>query len=229
MIFVPWVLNRSQDREQLRALVSTETEMLEKIDYAIAAKASCPLCCFAHLLTLWRPFFFIFFIFNSLGHAVRIQNLNSQEYALVPDLKVHSGVDWTHPEPWPTSSIVPLQSQQSTDAAACWPRCFNGKSIKAWGMYSVLSLFLSLSTPSLAVHLSYTMVITTSRLAAIALVLCSVLSAVSASPISIEHAAATPDDYSAENNHNVKVRLANWPASVSISPFHSPWTLLFIQ
>ncbi|KAF9377351.1 hypothetical protein CPB97_010265 [Podila verticillata] len=48
------------------------------------------------------------------------------------------------------------------------------------------------------------MVITASRLAAIAVVLCSVLSAASASPISIELAAATPDDYSAENNHNVK-------------------------
>ncbi|KAG0357395.1 hypothetical protein BG005_003593 [Podila minutissima] len=48
------------------------------------------------------------------------------------------------------------------------------------------------------------MVITTSRLASIALVLCSVLSAVSPVPISTENAAATPDGYSAENNYNVK-------------------------
>ena len=53
-----------------------------------------------------------------------------------------------------------------------------------------------------------TMITTTSRLATIALVLCSVLSAVSASPISIENA-ATSDDFSAENHYNVKVRLAN--------------------
>ncbi|KAF9282911.1 hypothetical protein BGZ88_010788 [Linnemannia elongata] len=48
------------------------------------------------------------------------------------------------------------------------------------------------------------MVITTSRLAAIALVLCSVLSAASAFPISNKHAATTPNAFSAENNYNVK-------------------------
>ncbi|KAG0028659.1 hypothetical protein BGZ82_008328 [Podila clonocystis] len=48
------------------------------------------------------------------------------------------------------------------------------------------------------------MIATTSRLAAIALVLCSILSAVSASPIPIKLAAANTDDYSAENNGNVK-------------------------
>ncbi|KAG0342982.1 hypothetical protein BG000_010875 [Podila horticola] len=48
------------------------------------------------------------------------------------------------------------------------------------------------------------MITTTSRLAAIALVFCSVLSAVSAFPVSNEPAAATPEDFSAENHHSVK-------------------------
>ncbi|KAF8927396.1 hypothetical protein BGZ47_002166 [Haplosporangium gracile] len=49
------------------------------------------------------------------------------------------------------------------------------------------------------------MVIPTSRLAIIALVLYSVVSADSALPISIKHAATTLDAFSAENNYNVKL------------------------
>lgn len=64
------------------------------------------------------------------------------------------------------------------------------------------------------------MTFTMSRLAAIALVLCSVLSAASAIPISPEHAAATPDTLSAQNNGNVKVRLADRSAGVYISLIH---------
>ncbi|KAG0292094.1 hypothetical protein BGZ96_004545 [Linnemannia gamsii] len=50
------------------------------------------------------------------------------------------------------------------------------------------------------------MVFTTSRLAAIALVFCSVLSATSAVPVSLEQTAATPDAFSALNHGNVKCR-----------------------
>lgn len=73
------------------------------------------------------------------------------------------------------------------------------------------------------------MITTTSRLAAIALVFCSVLSAVSAIPVSNEQAAATPEDFSAENHHSVKVRFANRPASVSISVFSHTIQPLFIR
>ncbi|KAF9117964.1 hypothetical protein BGW39_001611 [Mortierella sp. 14UC] len=48
------------------------------------------------------------------------------------------------------------------------------------------------------------MFITTSRLATAALVLCSVLSAVSAFPISTEPASVAVDTYADENSHNVK-------------------------
>ncbi|KAG0273289.1 hypothetical protein BGZ95_010885 [Linnemannia exigua] len=48
------------------------------------------------------------------------------------------------------------------------------------------------------------MIIASSRWATVAIVLCSVLSAVSAFPISTEPIAAAPDAFSAENRYNVK-------------------------